>query len=279
MSNGYDKKVLLFYPGASGNFLASFLVVDAARLPSFRVDYKQAHDPGVVVASGGGSSVDGRLQDFESPSALASIRHQIEHGNKQVILSHYQRVSDLREYTDCWIRKIYPKTNLIGWIKNVHFKKQELEFVDYAQVCMSTRVDQTVMFIRGWVDVFKADTDIPNDLVIDFGNLYNIDYLATLFEQANGFAPDTTKINWAKKYIEQQFEPMDYINSASMTEIAEHVRPQDFFDLAAILFMYENYHNTVDRNRNWSIDELPNNVDDALKFLLDNQKNYTIFYA
>ena len=84
-------------------------------------------------------------------------------------------------------------------------------------------------------------------------------------------------MQWAQQYIDQQFSLIDYIDSPSMTDIATHVQPQDFFDLAAVLFMYENYHNTVDRNRNWSIDHLPNDVNDALHFLLDNQKNYTIF--
>jgi hypothetical protein len=142
---------------------------------------------------------------------------------------------------------------------------------------MSTKVDQSVLLIRGWIEMFKADTDIPDDLVIDFGHLYNIDYLSELFAQANGFVPDAVKLNWARKYTEQQFAPIQYVNSASMTDIAKQVCPVDFFDLAAVLFMYENYHNTVDQNRTWSIDDLPNNVDQALKFLLDNQKNYTIF--
>ena len=277
MSKGYNKKVILFYPGASGNFLASFLVVDSIRLPAFRVDHRQELEPGVVVASGGGSVIDKRLQDFDSLSALASIKNFIEHGNKQVILSHYQGVSSLRNYTNCWIKKIYPETNILGWIKNVHFKKQEIEIIDYSQAGLSTRVDQCLFFIQGWYEIFKADTDRPKDMTIDFGRIYDINYLTELFEDANGFKPDKVKIQWAQKYLDLQFPRIDYVASSSMSEIIDHIKPKDFFDLAAVLFIYENYYNTVDKNRNWSIDQLPNNIEDALNFLLDNQKNYTIF--
>lgn len=277
MPRGYNKKVILFYPGASGNFLASFLVVDSIRLPGFRVDHRQDIEPGVAVASGGSSTVDKRLQDFDSPAALSSIKHMIESGTKQVILSHYQGVSNLKQYTDCWIKKVYPVTNMIGWIKNIHFKKQEMELVDYTQASLSTRVDQCIFFIQGWYNIVKNDIDLPMDFVIDFGSIYDTKYLIELFEDANGFKPDNVKIQWAQEYISQQFPSMDYIVSSSMTDIVKHVKPKDFFDLAAVLFMYENYHNTVDRNRNWSIDQLPNNIEDALNFLLDNQTNYTIF--
>lgn len=247
---------------------------------NFRVDWKQDLNGSVVMASGGKGRIDTRLTEFKSPEALASLRRLILDDNRQVVISHYLQISQIAEYSDCcWIRKIRPLTNVFGWIKNVHFKKQQLESVDYGEASMATRVDQALMFISDWYTLYKLDVDLPDDMLIDFGMLYDVEYLANLFEEANGFKAPPEKLEWASTYIQQQFDPIEDTASLDFDEILDLVKPKDFFDLAIALFIYENNHNTLDRNRNWTIDGLPDDLTDAVEFVRHNQKNYTIFYA
>lgn len=281
-SGGYRRKVILFPAGASGNFLANFLLVDHQYLPraQFRIDYLQPGHKAIMVGSGGQSVVDSRQNDFKSPRTLMNIMQLIDQAACQIVISHYAAVSDLRQYQhQVWLRKIYPFTNVIGWIKNLHFKKQQLESVDYSQMSLSERVDQCQLFLQGWYNIRQQDQDIPEDLVLDFGSLYNLDYLAALFQEANGFSAPDSKLEWAQMYIDQQFDPIEDMSEQDLGTIVSTIQPKDFFDLAAALFVYEKNHNTVDQNRRWSIDDLPNDFDAAIDFLLRNQKNYTIFPA
>lgn len=282
MSQGYSKKVILYAAGTSGNFLGNFLVVNSVNLPSprFRVDWKQPSSSSLVMAFGSESSIDYRLVDYDTPETLNNIKNLINNDNRQVIISHYSKVSALEEFLDyCWIKKIYPKSNVFGWIKNAYYKKTTLEFVDYTRGPWSYKVDQAIMHLNTWYSKHKLDTDLPDHMLIDFGNLYNIDYLAELFEQANGIPPEKAKIKWAQEYIDQQLPPINDSNSLDLTEIFKKINPADFFDVAIALFIYERNHKTLDQNRLWSIDDLPNNLNDAVDFLKKNQKNYTIFYA
>jgi hypothetical protein len=187
-------------------------------------------------------------------------------------------VSELRDVDKLvWVRKIHPKTNLFGLIKNAHFKKQSLEFTDYSAADFNTKVDHAFIMIDDNYQTIKQDCDCPDDLTIDFGMLYNADYLATLFESVHGFPPDALKMDWAQTYIDQQFTKCNDCDYKDIQQIIDHVQPKDFFDVAAILFMYEKNHNTIDKNRLWTINDMPDNVNTALEFLVANSKNYTIF--
>jgi hypothetical protein len=91
-------------------------------------------------------------------------------------------------------------------------------------------------------------------------------------------APSVTeRIKFAEEYISKQFLPMSDCDSKSMEKIIKHVNPQDSFDIATVLFIYEKNHNTIDSNRMWTIDDLPNTVSDCIKFLISNKQNYLIF--
>jgi hypothetical protein len=272
----YKHKVILFHAGAGGNFLANFLVVDKNLLaPQFRIDWQQSTNN--ITFVGNSSSVDRRIVFFDK-TVLDKIHNMLEHNSPQILLSHYIEVSQFQNVKeDVWVRKIYPKTNIFGLIKNINFKKQILEFTDYSGADFRTQVDQAFIIIDDYYGMIKQDQDCPNDLTIDFGLLYNIQYLADLFESVHGFPPDNLKIEWAQTYIDQQFAACSDCDLKDMQQIIDHVSPKDFFDVALVLFIYEKNHNTIDRNRLWTIDNLPDNVTDALAFFITNSTKYTIF--
>jgi hypothetical protein len=274
----YKHQVILFHAGASGNFLANFLIVDKNLLePQFRIDWQQQHNTNIYFV-GNSSSVDRRIVFFDDNVVLDKIYNILEQSTYQIVISHYLSVSRLRNIKeDVWTRKIYPKTNIFGLIKNIHFKKQSLESIDYSGADFRTQVDQAFLIIDDQYQTIKQDQDCPDDLTIDFGLLYNVQYLVDLFESVHGFAPDQLKIDWAQTYIAQQFATYNDCDYKDIQQIIDHVQPKDFFDVALVLFLYEKNHNTVDRNRLWTIDHLPDNINDALEFFKINSTKYTIF--
>lgn len=259
------KKVILFPAGASGNFLAAFLSPDDRSKAQYRIDL--------------GQSVFGAtfLECYDNEEGLTKLIDEIKHGKNLTILSHYSRVSDLRQYSDeAWIRKIFPKNNVFGWIKNVFFKKQHLEMVDWSRANFTRQLDGMLCNINDWYQWLKQDTDTPDDLVIDFDRVTDLDYLVSLHRQFNGFDPLPAKLEFAENYIKQQHRIND-TDSKDLQMIIDMINPTDIFDLAIIIFIYEKNHNTVDANRLWSIDHMPTDMSEALDFLKNNEKNYTIF--
>ena len=260
--NSYQKKIILFPAGASGHFLAAFLTVGKLFVkPQYRIDVGQTVTSAIFV-----------------PSDLKKIKNEITNGAHQTVLSHYNDVSHLSDFKNQhWIRKIYPHTNTFGWLKNVFYKKQQVEFVDFTQAEMLVQLDAMIENMKEFYFMLKNETDCPADLTVDFGKITDLNYLTDLHIDANGHCPDEEKIEMAKKYIELQGRPIDNCDSLSMEELADKIAPRDLYDLAILLFMYEKNHNTVDQNRLWTINHIPVDVDQAVEFLVKNSKNYSIF--
>jgi hypothetical protein len=260
--NTYVKKVILFPAGASGHFLASFLCANPNVIPpAFRLDMNQDF--------GGVSKFCKTYDDIVS---------ELDNSTTRIIVSHFQEVTKLRSHKNApQLYKIYPKTNVFGWIKNVFAKKQLLETVDYSGADFVMQIDIHFMHIHDFYTQLKLDQDLPDDVVIDFGQLYDIEYLTELYTVVNRHPPAQETLDFARQYIDKQFPPMDDCVSLDLQEIISHVNPQDNFDLATLIFIYEKNHNTVDRNRLWSIDDLPTTIEGSIEFLLKNEKNYTIF--
>lgn len=277
MLSNYNKKVILFPAGASGNFLAALLTTgNISVLPNARIDLGQKVSSAVFVS--GDHSSDNRFNDFESDICLKNIKDAIVHDQRQVILSHYQQVSKLREFQPAhWIKKIVPGTNIFGWVKNVVYKKQYVESIDVTNTNFQYRVDINLIDLKTWYDINQQDKDMPTDMTIDLGRMYDISYLVNLYKSANGSHPDDLRIKFAEEYISKQFRPLGDCNSKSMVDIIEHVKPKDPFDIATVLFIYEKNHNTVDSNRQWTIDDLPNTLAGSIEFLIANERNYLIF--
>jgi hypothetical protein len=277
LSNDYSKKVILFQAGSSGNFLAALLTTgNIFVLPNTRIDLGQRISSAVFIS--GEQSSDKRFNDFDSDVCLKNIKTAIMHDQRQVILSHYQQVSELREFESTnWIKKIVPGTNIFGWIKNIVHKKQYVELVDTRSTNFRYQVDGNLMNLKTWYDLNQQDKDVPTNMTVDFGRMYDITYLADLYKSANGSYPDDLRIKFAEEYINKQFPPLGDCDSNSMIDIIEHVKPLDSFDIATALFIYEKNHNTIDSNRLWSIDDLPNTVSGSIEFLIANERNYLIF--
>lgn len=261
MMKTYQKKIILFPAGASGNFLSAFLTTSVHVEPQFRIDLVKTV-PGAI----------------SIPPNLEQIKHAIATDRHQTILSHYSAVSELREYSDRhWVRKIYPRTNVFGWLKNVFYKKQQIEQVDYTQADMLTRFDSLFENIKDFYFMLKSDTDRPTDLTIDFGNITDLDYLTELYIDANGNEPNSEKKQFAQSYIDIQHPAVNDSDCLNMEDIVKLINPRDLDDLVILLFMYEKNHKTIDQNRLWSIDDLPTDIDRAVDFLVDNSKKYSIF--
>lgn len=277
MSKNYNKKIILFPAGSSGHFLASLMTTgNISVLPNARIDLGQTVSSAVFVT--GEHSADSKFNDFKSDLCLRNIKNAIMHDHRQVILSHYQHVSQLREFGSTnWIKKIVPGANIFGWIKNLVFKKQYVERVDLKNTSFRYQVDANLMDLNSWYHLNLQDTDTPEDMIIDFGNICNIPYLSDLYQSVNGSAVDNLRIKFAEEYISKQFSPLSDCDSKSMIDIIEHVNPKDPFDIATVLFIYEKNHDTIDRNRLWSIDNLPNTIPECIKFLINNERNYLIF--
>ena len=172
---------------------------------------------------------------FFDHTLLDSICEILKQGTHQIILSHYLAVDQLRNVgQDIWVKKIYPKTNIFGLIKNIHFKKESLEFIDYSAADFKTRVDQAFIIIDNNYQKISQDTECPDDLTIDFGLLYNIEYLVDLFESVHGFPPDKIKIDWAKtrvetdKLLNRYTEPYDQRELDEMLKLGQ----EDYTKLA-----------------------------------------------
>jgi hypothetical protein len=126
MTKNYNKKVILFPAGASGNFLASLLTTGTIFvLPNSRIDLGQTISSAVFVT--GEHSPDSKFNDLTSDICLKNIKDAIMYDQRQVILSHYQQVTKLREFESTnWIKKIVPGTNIFGWIKILCIKNNML---------------------------------------------------------------------------------------------------------------------------------------------------------
>lgn len=257
-----QKKIILFPAGSSGNFLAAFLTTGATFVnPQYRIDLGQTISSSI----------------FVDPE-LDQIKDAVVNDNHQTILSHYSKVSDLREFqSQHWLRKIYPCTNLFGWLKNVFYKKQQIENVNVSRAAMLTQFDFMFENMKDFYFWIKKDTDCPKDLTIDFGKLNNLDYLIDLYVDANGYRPDTEKINFALEYTNIQSPTVNDCDCLDMEDIVNSIHPKDLYDLATVLFIYEKNNNTIDCNRLWTIDDLPVDIDRAVEFLIDNSKKYSIF--
>jgi hypothetical protein len=258
----YQKKIILFPAGASGNFLASFLTTgDIYTKAQYRIDLGQFH-PSAIFA----------------PPNLEKLKNIIVTDNNQTVLSHYNNISDIREFENQhWLRKIYPHTNIFGWLKNVFYKKQNIEFVKFTQADRVVQFDAIFENMKDFYFKLKEDTDCPADLTIDFGSITDISYLVELYIEANASAPDKEKIAFAQSYIDMQNKPINDVDSLDMEDLARLINPQDLYEVATLLFIYEKNHKTLDQNRLWTIDDLPTDINHAVDFLIKNSKKYSIF--
>ena len=273
-------KLISFPAGGSGHFLADFLTINSnLRDPSFRIDNSTTKNPTQAFLSSGISEQNRNLVEFDESEKLKTNLQTIIDANVSTVLTHFSKLSFLSDSLPegTWVKKIYPLTNIFGLIKNTYFKKSEAEKTSYQFVDeLAFKIDMAFTKINESYAILKTDTEISEN-IIDFGKLYDIEFLKELYYSVNGFYPDDVTINWAEKYIDMQFNPIDDMSDTDFTKICNSVNPKDYFDVAVCLFIYEKNNNTIDVNRLWSIDDIPNTVNDALVFLTNNSKNYRIF--
>jgi hypothetical protein len=149
--------------------------------------------------------------------------------------------------------------------------------VDFRQAEMLVQFDAIFENMKFFYFMLKDDKDCPDDLTIDFGKIINLNFLSELYVEVNGCLPDSDRLGMAQAYIEMQGKSIDDCNSLDMEEIANKINPQNLYEVAILLFIYEKNHNSLDQNRLWTIDHLPVNINHAVEFLIENSKNYRIF--
>ena len=273
MSSGYNKKVILFQVGASGHFLAEFLTTEDVKvLPNQRIDSRQRLSSVFVDET----SAEYQFKGGCSADCITAIKNAISNQDRRIILSHCDAVSEFKQFTDkVWIKKILPNTNFFGWIKNAVYKTHNID-----QVMKQNTTQQIDFFftnLKHWYEINRTDQDRPTDMTIDFGKLYDTQYLIELYRSANGCEPNATRIKFAEQYISNQFDPMDDCQATSMRDIIDHINPTNSFDIATALFIYEKNHNSIDQNRQWTLNDFPDSISQCIEFLIANSHNYSIF--
>lgn len=273
MSSGYNKKVILFQVGASGHFLAEFLNTgDIKVLPNRRIDHKQKLSSVFVDET----RDEYKFRGGCSADCITAIKNAIANDDQRIILSHCDSVSEFRPLTNrVWIRKILPNTNFFGWIKNAVYKTHDVDHVINQR--MPQQIDFYFTNLKHWFEINLADQDRPIDMIIDFGKLCDIQYLTDLYVSANDCTPSESRIEFAEQYVSKQFAPMNDCSSTSMIDIIRHVAPTDSFDIATVLFMYEKNHHSIDKNRQWALNDFPDSISQCIEFLIANSQNYSIF--
>jgi hypothetical protein len=268
--NCYNKKVILFQVGASGHFLAEFLTTeDITVLPTQRIDHRQRLSSVFVDET----RPEYQFKGGCSTDCVNAIKKAITGDDPRIILSHCDTISEFRQLTDrAWIKKILPDTNFFGWIKNAVYKTHDIDHV--IKQGMPQQIDFFFTNLKHWSEINRADQDRPKDMTIDFGKLYNIQYLKDLYRSANGCDPNADRIEFAEQYISKQFDPMHDCESTNIMDIIDHVDPHDSFGIATALFMYENNHNSIDQNRQWTINDFPDHITGCIEFLVAHSQNY-----
>jgi hypothetical protein len=273
LSSAYDKKVILFQVGASGHFLAEFLTTeDITVLPNQRIDHRQRLSSVFVDET----SAEYQFNGGCSADCITAIKNAIANDDRRIILSHCDTISEFRSFTDrVWIRKILPNTNFFGWIKNAVYKTHNVDHV--IKQSMPQQIDFCFTNLKHWYEIDRADQDRPSDMTIDFGKLYDIQYLIELYRSANGCNPSESRIKFAEQYVSKQFAPINDCSATSMIDIIKHVTPTDSFDIATVLFMYEKNHHSIDQNRRWTLNDFPDSIPQCIEFLIANSKKYSNF--
>ena len=196
---------------------------------------------------------------------------KIPHRKTDVILTHItdsvglsQLITQPAHYITIW-----PITNRFGWIKTIYHKNNVYDTAYY-----DNRINQFEHLLNyiTMYDVGCATHDTYHGEVFDYGRLQDIDSLIELYQRSNGSLPSNLKIDWANRYIAQQFKPINPTPAPSLSDLIKETDPKDLFDLAILVYFYEK--NNPALRRIWSVDDVPDDPLIALDFLRRNHMNY-----
>ena len=147
--------------------------------------------------------------------------------------------------------RIVPRTNIYGYLKTRWIKK---EGGDIGKPSTPFNID---VFIHTQFDyVMSLETKDS----FDYGNIWDIDKLSLLY---NGSVP-FCKIKYAKDYAQKNYW------------IEQVINPNDIIDLCIKIHQYEYTNNLINVDRIWSIDDMPTELEDAIKFFEDNKYRYDL---
>lgn len=192
------------------------------------------------------------------------------------LVTDYREYSKLKELAPThMVIKLHPKTNILGYIKRYITRTSIGE--NYNESEFSIVIDSIFGEISTIYDAIINDKEI--DQVVDYSDLADEKYLIELFKQVNdGGEPDEYSLEYAQEMIiKTNADHFNDCTSLNIEKIIDTVGPKDFFDIALCIFLYERNYNTINKNRQWTIDDMPADIIQAVQFLIRNSKNYRIF--
>lgn len=196
---------------------------------------------------------------------------KIPYRNTDVILTHIidsvglaSLILEPAHYITIW-----PITNRFGWIKT-SYNKNKVTNTAYHDHRIN-QFEHLINFITMY-DEGSQTLDLCHGEVFDYGRLQDIDSLIDLYKRSNGNPPSDEKIDWAMRYIDQQFKPINPSSIGNLGDLIKETNPTDLFDLAILVYVYEK--NNPALRRIWSVDDVPDDPMIALDFLRHNHKNY-----
>ena len=196
---------------------------------------------------------------------------KIAYRNTDVVLTHIvdsvglsRLISQPAHYITIW-----PITNKFGWMKTIYHKNNVYDTAYHDNSI--NQFEHLLNYITMYDTEFEA-LDTYQGEVFDYGLLQDIDSLIDLYQRSNGRLPSDQKIDWAKRYIAQQFKPINPTVVGNLIDLIRETNTKDLFDLAILVYVYEKSNPGL--KRIWSVDDVPDDPNLAFDFFTRNHIRY-----
>ena len=277
-------KIVLFPGGCGGNFIADWLTLNESTMrdPKFQIDGKSSKESPIDgIDPGTGWWFDPRFKlgmirntslftDNEAQAVKDKI-FKIAYRNTDVVLTHIvdsvglsRLISQPAHYITIW-----PITNKFGWMKTIYHKNNVYDTAYHDNSI--NQFEHLLNYITMYDTEFEA-LDTYQGEVFDYGLLQDIDSLIDLYQRSNGRLPSDQKIDWAKRYIAQQFKPINPTVVGNLIDLIRETNTKDLFDLAILVYVYEKSNPGL--KRIWSVDDVPDDPNLAFDFFTRNHMRY-----
>jgi hypothetical protein len=190
--------------------------------------------------------------------------------NQKIITCHSTNYVLLRElWPDKKIIRITPKTKIFQAIASAFYK-----LGPGANPGISTSVDYAFEYIKDYFNLHGNLDPLPtieNSLIIDFGDLTLFDNLSYISKNIFNVSCKDEHYKFFKEYWQLQKIPVDetllqfHITKEDLLDI--YTKIEDPFHIACFIFIYEYYNNLKEKERTWSIDNVPLSYHQLINFM------------
>ena len=279
----------MFPAGASGNFLANWLTPDEDSLmaPNYKIDsvdntnpYRRALYLGEGYETQPWSIFNGTVFDLtrlnlDSVYWIEYLRQieEIKTSGRPIIITHILDEVTIRKHLgDATYITIWPYTNIFGYIrstinKNTLFNLTQSERENINIEILLRMIDNRINEYENF-----SKFRFTNSKMLDYGKIYEIDYLKDIYIEIIGKSPSPARTKWAERYIAKQGKPIIDTEISDYEGLKKQIDPQSLIDLSILLYLYEK--NNPKMRRCWTIDDVPLDFKSAADFLYKNRHNY-----